>query len=319
MAQKRKNINKTALFSSLILLLMSVSLLFTFSAKLGLNLPSWNKIQQSLGLAEKTEEVKASLSVHFIDVGQGDSALIKSGDFSVLIDGGERDKSEKLINYLRNQGITKIDCIVASHPHSDHIGGLIKVMRTFEIGSVIMPKLSAENIPTTNVYEDFLSALQKSGASVLAANPGDAYEFGDIKFSVLSPLEDDSELNNMSVVFKLNYEDKSVLFVADIENAAENRLLDSGADLSADILKVAHHGSSTSSSKEFLSAVSPEYAVICCGDGNSYNHPNGNTLKTLKNLNIKTYRTDYNGDIVFSFTEKSSHIDISTSKTEFEK
>lgn len=248
----------------------------------------------------------ADLAVHYIDVGQGDSSLIVYKDKSILIDAGERDSGSTVVEYLQSLGIEKLDYVIATHPHSDHIGGLPDVINSFEIGTVIAPRISDEMTPTTKTYERFLTALSGKGLRLTAANAGDTYSIADpdiesdnTGFEILAPVKNDyDDLNNWSVVLKLVHGGTSFIFTGDAEKSAENDILDSGADVSADVLKVGHHGSSTSTSKAFLKAVSPSIAVIQCGTDNSYGHPHAETIEKLDSSNVKIYRNDYDGTVI---------------------
>ena len=260
---------------------------------------SWERIHSCFGLAEEVAEYDYPFNVHFLDVGQGDSSLIVSGENAVLIDGSERDYGARIVDYLYAQGVEKLDCVVATHPHADHIGGLIEVLKNFDVDNVLMPKLSEANIPTTKVYEDFLNAVRESGAKVFAAVPLDEYAYGEIKFTVFAPVAEDENLNNMSVVLRAEYGGTSFLFTGDAEKGSENLMLEKGYDISSTVIKIGHHGSNTSSSGVFMSRVSPSYAVISCGEGNSYGHPHREILSLLSSRDIEYFRTDTGGDIVF--------------------
>jgi competence protein ComEC len=239
-------------------------------------------------------------TVHIIDVGQGDSELIVYGEKAMLIDAGEAEYGETVVSYLHNLGITKLEYIIATHPHSDHIGGLTEVIENFEVGKIITPKLPEDMTPTTKVYERFIDAVAAKGYKLTAAAAGDKFTFGDAEFTVLSPDKnaDFSDLNDYSVVIRLVYKNSRWLFTGDAEKPAEDAMLLSGADLSADILKVGHHGSGNSSTEEFLAAVKPKWAVIEVGAGNSYNHPTDEALTRIEEY-ARIFRTDNDGTVVF--------------------
>lgn len=254
-------------------------------------------VQEALhGLLPKP---KPAFSVHFIDVGQGDCELILDHGKALLIDAGEADEADTVISYLRRQKVETIDYLVATHPHSDHIGALPAVIRAFAVKNVILPRLSQENTPTTYYYEQLLTAVKNSGARVIAAKPGAAYALGEGKFTVLAPMKQDEELNNMSVVLRLTYLEKGFLFTGDAEAPVEEQLLASHADLSCDVLKLGHHGSATSNTEPFLTAASPQYAVAECGYQNSYGHPHRETVALCRALGIELLRTDKHGNVVF--------------------
>jgi beta-lactamase superfamily II metal-dependent hydrolase len=242
------------------------------------------------------------LTVHFIDVGQGDSELIVIGGKVMLIDAGEAEYGETVVSYIQNLGITKLDYIIATHPHSDHIGGLPTVIKNFEIGKVITPKLPEDMIPTTKVYENFIDAVAEKGGKLTEAVAGDEYSLSEADFTVLSPdiNSDFSDLNDWSVVVRFVYGKTAWVFSGDAEKPAETAIVDSGRELKADILKVGHHGSSNSSTADFLEKVTPRWAVIEVGVGNSYNHPAEAALERLSEYAGRIFRTDIEGNIVLN-------------------
>lgn len=249
---------------------------------------------------------ESKMFVDFIDVGQGDCTLIRTEDTVILIDGGEAGEADVVINHLKENGVAKIDCCIATHPHSDHIGSLADVLNEFDIDTVIMPEIPEDIIPTTRTYENFLDSVDANARNVYPAVAGETYEYGELKLEILGPTKDYDDLNLMSVVAKVSYGDTSVMLTGDTEIQAENDMLayeygyESSVDVfSADILKVAHHGSSTSTSDEWLYLVGPEYAVISCALDNSYGHPHKETIKKLEKNNIEYYRTDLIGTISF--------------------
>ncbi len=244
--------------------------------------------------------INDAFSVHFIDVGQGDCTLIKTDKGNMLIDAGENGMESSVINYLEKYNIETITYLVATHPHSDHIGGMQEVINRFDIENVIMPKLSSANTPTTQTYENMLVAIKNSGAKVISAKPGSVYNFGDVSFKILSPFNQDENLNNMSVSLKLTYGEYSFMFTGDAESEVEKQILNKDYDIKADVYKAAHHGSTTSNTKKFVQAVSPEYVVIPCGEGNSYGHPHDEIIELFDKLAISHYTTMEYGSIVFT-------------------
>ncbi len=254
-----------------------------------------------IGGNEPANSYSDSFEVHFIDVGQGDCILVKCDEKTLLIDAGENGHEEKVATYLRSQGVDTLDFILCSHQHSDHMGGLPETIAEFGVETVIMPRLTEKQTPTNKTYKAFLSALKESGASVKAAVPGNKYTLGSAEIEILGPVSDDTDdLNNMSAVMMLTYEDKKFLFAGDAEKEEELEILETGRDLHCNVLKVGHHGSKTSSSSDFLSAVSPEICVIQCGIDNDYGHPHKQTLDRLKKYSDEIYRTDICGDIVIT-------------------
>ena len=258
-------------------------------------------IGSKLGLFE-TESYQpiddCAFSVHFIDVGQGDCTLIKTDKGNMLIDAGENGYETTVLNYLEEHGVAELEYFVATHPHSDHIGGAAEVVSGLTVKNVIIPKLSASNTPSTKTYEKMFLAIQDSGARVISAKPGAKYSFGDVEFTVLSPFKQDENLNNMSVTLKLTYGSHSFMFTGDAEKEVEKQLLDSGYDLRADVYKLAHHGSTTSNSVKFFDAVNPEIAVISYGVDNSYGHPHDEIIDMLEEKNVTYYTTAESGNVI---------------------
>lgn len=236
------------------------------------------------------------LTVHFIDVGQGDCILLESGGHYALIDGGEYSERYTVTSYLSSVGVKELDYIIATHPHSDHCGGLAEVIRSFDTAVLVSPKIEKYS----SSWEYVLDAADERSVSYDTPKRFETYSLSDATITVLSPDTDSvySSLNNYSIVCMADYMDTSFLFMGDAEKTAENELLKLDIDLSADVIKCGHHGSSTSSSKAFIEAVDPSVAVICCGKNNDYGHPHKETLSTLNSFNITTYRTDTYGTIV---------------------
>lgn len=242
---------------------------------------------------------KSGFSVHFIDVGQGDCSLVVCDGRTLLIDAGDNGEEASVINYIRSLKIDALDYVVATHPHGDHIGGIPEALEEFGAENIIMPRINEKLTPTNETYRVFLRAVKNSGARVIAAGPGAKYSLGGAAFEILAPESDDaSNLNNLSVIVRVVYRNASFLFTGDAEAPEERELLESGAELKSDLLKVAHHGSKTSSTPDFLARVSPEICVVSCGADNKYGHPDEAVLKRLSRYTGKIYRTDICGDVV---------------------
>lgn len=235
-----------------------------------------------------------TLRVNYIDVGQGDSIFIElPNKETMLIDAGESYEADNVINYIKNLGISKIDYIVGTHPHTDHIGGLEEVINTFDIGSIYMPKATS----TSKTYLDLLTTISDKGLSVKTAKSGVVIlDEDNLKLEFIAPNSDSySELNNYSAVLKLTYLDNTFLFMGDAETLSEDEIT---SDVDADVIKVGHHGSDSSSSLEFVKKVSPEYAIIMVGEGNSYNHPYQSIIDRYLSVGANVLRTDLDGNIV---------------------
>lgn len=248
------------------------------------------------------------LKVHFLDVGQGDSIFIElPTNETILIDASVKDASDKIINYLKEENVSKIDYVFATHPHSDHIGGMSAVINAFDIGQIYMPKA----VTTTKTYENLLLTIKNKNLKIKTAKATNTIiDTDDLKLVVLAPNQDSYEsLNNYSIVLKLTYKEKSFLFMGDAETLSEKEIT---GDVQADVLKVGHHGSRTSTSQAFLNKVNPSYAVISVGLNNDYKHPHQEVLDRLEKKNIKIYRTDQNGDIIF--TTDGYNIDVKVEK-----
>lgn len=232
------------------------------------------------------------LEVHFIDVGQGDSILIRNGSCNMLIDGGTDHESDTVISYLERQGVSELDIVVATHPHADHIGGLDNAIRRFDTEMVYMTDASVD----TDVFEDFCEAVED--CHVIIPKQGDNFALGELEFKVVGPEDKEyKEPNNSSLCIKMTYGNESFLFVGDAESMVEREMLKSGIDLDADVLKVGHHGSKYSSCDDFVEAVSPDIAVVSVGRYNDYGLPDDEVIYKYSAYG-DVYRTDINGNVV---------------------
>ena len=295
MAKKREKINSKGILLSMILVL--VAIIGTVSLDGGENKSAG---PDSSGAGSAVSGAEAF--VHFIDIGQGSATLVTAGDKSLLIDTGEKDYSYTLEAYINSCGISKLDYVVASHPHSDHIGGMAEVINSYEIGTFIMPELTEKNAPTTKVYETMLDALIEQEVNACYSEVGDVYTLCEgVSFEILGPCEQMNDLNNMSIIVKLTVNGVDFMVLGD----AEEKELDSvftaypQTDYRSDVLVMGHHGSRTSIHDEFLAAVGAETAVISCGRDNSYGHPNQEALDYITENGLEVYRTDLDSDIVF--------------------
>lgn len=258
--------------------------------------------------SNENNNVDGSLSVHFIDVGQGDCIYINQGEYNMLIDAGNNEDGEKLVSYLKSLNVNGFDYVIGTHPHEDHIGGMDDIINNFEIDNYYMP----DKLSTTKTFEDVLDALDNKGLSYTVPNIDDEFKLGDATFKVIYSGDDTNDINDSSIVLKMTYGDNSFLFTGDATSNVEEIILNK--DIKSDVLKVAHHGSSYSSTTEFLDKVNPKYAVISVGKNNSYNHPASITLQKLSNRDIKVYRTDLDGTIIF--TSDGTNLSVQTNKTD---
>lgn len=247
---------------------------------------------------EITVDSENKLIIHFIDVGQGDCTLIQfpNGETS-LIDGGSRLYGDKVVNYLKDLGVDKVDYLIATHPHEDHIGGLPEVIRNFKIGKVYMPNRRAN----TRIFEELLLELDNHDLKINLAKAKDSIiDEEQLKFYILAPNRDDyDETNDFSIVTKTEYIDNTFIIAGDAEEDSEKDIVNNGLGLKADVLRIAHHGGRTSSSEEFLKKVNPKYAIISVGSDNTYGHPHKETLERLNGIGTDILRTDQLGDIIF--------------------
>ena len=245
---------------------------------------------------DTTIGIESNLEVHFIDVGQADSILIKKGNKFMLIDAGNNGDGELVVNYLKEQNVSKLNYVIGTHPHEDHIGGLDDVINSFEIEKVIMPNV----ISPTNTFEDVLDSISNKGLSITKSKVGDTYDLNGATATILAPNQNEyNDFNNYSIVVKVTNGDNSYLLTGDADALSEKEMVkENKYRLHADVLKLGHHGSSTSTSLEFLNAVNPDFAVISVGVDNKYGHPNLETLDKLGNRGINVLRTDLQGTIV---------------------
>lgn len=297
---KRK---KKIISSFIILVIIGISYLFQ-------NYPIQNN-QDNVN--KRIEEVPVTaeerLEVTFIDVGQADSILLENEGHYMLIDAGNNEDGPKLVNYFKKQNISNFDYVIGTHPHEDHIGGLDDVIENFNIETFYMPDV----ITTTKTFEDVLDALGEKNMSLSIPKTNATFKLGDATVKVLYVgTEEESDLNNTSVVLKVTYQNISFLFTGDASTKVEEQL--NKSDLQSTVLKVGHHGSSTATNEEFLNTVNPQYAVISVGVDNQYEHPHTTVLNTLASHNITTYRTDQDGTI--KMITDGTNIEINTLKTD---
>lgn len=234
------------------------------------------------------------MHVHFLDVEQGLSILVQLGDEVLIYDGGERDMSSFIVSYLSDLGITEIDYLISSHYDSDHVSGLIGCLHSFDVKNVI----GSDYVHDSNLYTSFMTAVEEEGLEVQHPSVGTRYSLGEAEFTILSPKEIVSDSNSNSVAIKLTYGESDFIFTGDADHRSEKAMIASGIDLDCEVLSVGHHGSATATSEDFLLQTLPEYAVISCGEGNSYGHPHEEVMDLLEAMNVDLFRSDKQGTVV---------------------
>ena len=279
----------SVLFLALMLAFVSVAC--------GTNAVADESSEQTVKAPQSIQNEK-DLKVHFLDVGQADCTLIQlpNGE-EIMIDAGNTGDADYIIRYLENLQVDDIEYLILTHPHEDHIGSAEKIINSLNVNKVYMPDIEA----TSNLYKNTMLAIENSKCTeIIYAKPGLMItETQDMKFEILAPKSMYySELNEYSAVTKLDYLEISFIFTGDAESVSELEMIQGGCDLDSDLLKVGHHGGRTSTSKDFLQAVTPKYSVISCGEDNSYGHPHIETLNRLSGIGSEIYRTDKLGTIV---------------------
>lgn len=273
--------------------------------------------QETAGVSES-----GSFTIHFIDVGQADSALVTCDGHSMLIDGGNADDSNLVYSVLQRETDGHLDYVVGTHAHEDHIGGLSGAFEADTADVTFCPVTEYDS----KAFRNFKTRANERGGGITIPAVGDTFTLGEASVTVVAVNSVPEDTNNTSIVIRIVYGDTSFLFTADAEQETEEKILESGQDIESTVLKVGHHGSSTSTSQAFLDAVSPTYAVISCGKDNSYGHPHSETLAKLASAGVEVFRTDELGDIYctsdgseVTFSYGEYHKDSDTSAAEIEE
>ena len=265
------------------------------------NLTNENKVERSTDEFDSISSIKGECNVWVLDVGQGSSTLVESDGEYMLIDGGDSDKSSYLVSYLKKKEITNFKYVIATHYDADHLNGVVGALNVFDVENVICPEYTT----TTRVYNSFISIMDNKKINRIKPIVGETYSLGRGEFTIIAPNSTGySNVNDYSVGIRFKYNNKSFLVAGDATNISEEEIVNNSIDINSDVYIVNHHGSSGSSSSEFLNKIDPEYAVISAGKGNAYGHPAYKTLEKLNKIGAKIYRTDIEGEIEFSFTEK---------------
>lgn len=262
-------------------------------------------IDKSFGLPinETTaKEINSNLNITYLDVGQADSILIQNEGHNMLIDAGNNEDGPLLVQYFKEQNITKFDYLIATHPHEDHIGGMDDIINNFDIEKIYMPDVTT----TTKTFLDVLDAIEKKNMTFNIPKINQTFTLGHTLFQVIYTGNDQKNLNNTSIVLKASFKNTSYLFTGDATSDVEKKILNK--NIQATVLKVGHHGSKYSTTTDFLNKVNPKYAIISVGKNNSYNHPNQQTIKKLEQNNIEIHRTDQEGSIFLESDGKNIKI-----------
>ncbi len=295
-----KKINK--LLNKIILILIVLIGIFYTNKEL------IKKDNTSYAMKQTENDDVNKLEIYYFDVGQADSILIKENNYNILIDAGNNEDGENLVNYLKKDlNINKLNMVVGTHPHEDHIGGLDNIIDEYDIDTILMPNATS----TSKTFESVLNSIENKNYKITVPKIDEEFNYGNIKLKVLYTGTNEKDLNNNSIVLKLTYFNNKFLFTGDATSKVEKKLLKK--DIESDVLKIGHHGSEYSTTNDFLDKVNPKYAIIEVGKNNIYKHPKQITLDKLNAKNIKIYRTDLDGTI--KLTSDGNNITFETIKT----
>lgn len=297
--KSRKRIIKSVIIIVLFFAVVSLSILITFGSSLGV--PSWNRIFTFCGVSKSTD---SAISFSFINVGSADACYIKCGDKDILIDGGTSLTSDRLCTYLKRNGCTHLDAVIVSHPDSDHIGGLSDVFDEFGTDVVYESDLPKNVIPGTVEYSNYQNSIKENNIELITPEIPSRLKIGDMSLDFISPTSLYDTTNDSSFVVRLEYDEISALFTGDISKDVEESLVNSDTELKSDVLKVPHHGSKTSSTEDFLKAVSPQISVVSVGLSDN-TLPDGLTMARINKFSDSLYRTDRDGTIIINSDGKT--------------
>ncbi len=290
-------ITKSSLLKLLVILMLFIaSILITFFEFIGVT--NWHTINNEFGATNGVKPSQSEFAVYYLDVGQSDCSIVVSKDEVMVIDTGSYPRYNHIVETLYALNIEKIDYLVITHPHNDHYSGAERLLDKFKIYNIIMPSVSFEHDVDNETYSRLLNTVAKNNVNPISAQAIDTFKLGGSTVNILAPLKSYKELNNMSIVLKVVFGDTSFLFQGDAEEMVEDDLLEANIDLFADVLKLGHHGSKTSTSIEYLKAVKPSLAVVSCGAENTYGHPRVAVIENLEKCNIDYLVTAISGDIV---------------------
>ena len=265
-------------------------------------LPESQDTPTQQGTTIPSQNVEGELIVHMIDVGQADCFLLIQNGKTALVDCGTRSTGKDAVEYMKGLGITTLDYVIGTHPHDDHMGGMYDIITSFDVGTVIIPD-AADGEVTANWYLKLMKELKTGKYKVEYPERGDVYELEDAAMQVLWAETDvNGNTNNYSIVMKVSFGQMDMIMTGDAETEIEELILKSGADIDAEILKLGHHGSDTSSSQEFLDAITPDYGLISSKVGNKYEHPIKSTMVKLRKMDVEVYGTDECGSVIMTIT-----------------
>lgn len=311
MAKRKRKASASTQFTNRVVRISVVAAVVVLCLFISLNsiielpyFPTWNSLFGDLGLSPAPLP-DDQLRVTVLDVGNADCILLQCGGQAALIDAGESNDEEAIVSTLKAAGVEKLDLVIATHADADHIGGMSTVVNNFSIGTFWMSFMPEGHEPTTKTYEYLLLALIENKVEISEAEHGATYTLGDATVTVLSGLSDYEDTNDQSVVCLVSHGEMDFVFTGDAGKEVEREILEAVPDLKAEVLKVGHHGSSTSSDGNFVRALAPEIAIITCGYGNSYGHPHTETLQTLQRNDVTVYRTDLHGQLVLTSDGKT--------------
>ena len=271
---------------------------------------SINQLKNAFGAIDGVKPVNSDFAVYYLDVGQSDCTIVICDDEVLMIDCGTLNQLNTIRQSLLSLDIDKIDYMVISHQHDDHMGSAVEIINDYNVDNLIMPRLAQSNNVTSKTYNTFINTVNNKNITKIPAQDCKGFRIGDARVEIFSPNTQSNNLNNMSVVLKITYGETEFLFQGDSETKIENDLMRADYDIDVDVLKIGHHGSKTSTSSTYLEATSPQFAVISSGYGNNYGHPNGEILKRLDNSEITTLITSLDGDVVV--TSNGEKITVST-------
>ncbi len=280
-----------------VLILIIVYIVFVSAKYMGFDLKEFN-LPNILPESESVVIPEGTAIMTFIDVGQGDCSLIQFNGYDILIDAGESQFGDDVVDKLKELGVDDLEFLVATHPHSDHIGGIAEVLENYEVENFVMPEV----VHTTKTYEDMIDILDTKNINVIIPNQGQyLIDTDGAKLQVISPkITKEDNLNNYSICLKFDYGNTRAIYTGDAEVMVEKMILESGVGLDCDIYQVGHHGSVTSNSEGFLGAMSPQIGIISCGKNNDYGHPHDEVVTRFETLGTELYRTDQLSDITIT-------------------